>query len=128
MSSETMSSKEIMEIGLGSIGKIKIIRALAEENKLTTIYLLHKKTHLKREDIRTNVNDLVKIGWVNQSKYATRKLEYRLMLSLFPVATYCRRITYCCRKLRSNLWSFIPTPGAKPKSVSECVSVLCPLW
>jgi DNA-binding transcriptional ArsR family regulator len=70
MSSETMNSKEIMEIGLGSIGKIKIIRALAEENKLTTIYLLHKKTHLKREDIRTNINDLVKIGWVNQSKYA----------------------------------------------------------
>ena len=65
-----MNSKEIMEIGLGSIGKIKIIRALAEENKLTTIYLLHKKTHLKREDIRTNINDLVKIGWVSQSKYA----------------------------------------------------------
>lgn len=59
-----------MEIGLGSIGKIKIIRALAEENKLTTIYVLHKKTHLKREDIKTNVNDLVKIGWVNQSRYA----------------------------------------------------------
>jgi DNA-binding transcriptional ArsR family regulator len=65
-----MNIKQIMEIGLGSIGKIKIIRALAEENKLTTIYVLHKKTHLKREDIKTNVNDLVKIGWVNQSKYA----------------------------------------------------------
>lgn len=65
-----MNSKQIMEIGLGSIGKIKIIRALAEENKLTTIYVLHKKTHLKREDIKTNVNDLVKIGWVNQSRYA----------------------------------------------------------
>ncbi len=55
---------------MASIGKIKIIRALAEENKLTTIYVLHKKTHLKREDIKTNVNDLVKIGWVNQSRYA----------------------------------------------------------
>ncbi len=65
-----MESKEIIETGLGSIGKVKIIRALAEENKLATIYLLHKKTHLKREDIKSNLNDLVKIGWVNQTKYA----------------------------------------------------------
>jgi DNA-binding transcriptional ArsR family regulator len=65
-----MESKEIIETGLGSIGKVKIIRALAEENKLATIYLLHKKTHLKREDIKSNLNDLVKIGWVNQMKYA----------------------------------------------------------
>jgi DNA-binding transcriptional ArsR family regulator len=65
-----MESKEIIETGLGSIGKVKIIRALAEENKLATIYLLHKKTHLKRDDIKSNLNDLVKIGWVNQTRYA----------------------------------------------------------
>ena len=57
-------------MGLGSIGKIKIIRALAEENKLVTVYVLHKKTHLKREDIKNNLDDLVRIGWVTQSKYA----------------------------------------------------------
>jgi DNA-binding transcriptional ArsR family regulator len=68
--SQTMSSKQIIEIGLGSIGKIKIIKALAEENKLATIYVLHKKTHLKREDIKNNISDLVKIGWVTQNKYA----------------------------------------------------------
>jgi DNA-binding transcriptional ArsR family regulator len=59
-----------MEIGLGSIGKIKIMKALAEENKLATIYVLHKKTHLKREDIKNNIGDLIKIGWVTQNKYA----------------------------------------------------------
>jgi hypothetical protein len=32
--------------------------------------VLHKKTHLKREDIKNNISDLVKIGWVTQSKYA----------------------------------------------------------
>jgi DNA-binding transcriptional ArsR family regulator len=68
--SETMSSREIIETGLGSIGKVKIIKALAEESKLATIYVLHKKTHLKREDIRNNLEDLVRIGWVTQSKYA----------------------------------------------------------
>ena len=65
-----MNSKQIIEIGLGSIGKIKIIKALAEENKLATIYVLHKKSHLKREDIKNNISDLLKIGWVTQSKYA----------------------------------------------------------
>ena len=65
-----MSSKQIIETGLGSIGKIKIIKALAEENKLATLYVLHKKTHLKREDIKNNVGDLLKIGWITQSKYA----------------------------------------------------------
>ena len=68
--SQAMTNKEIIEIGLGSIGKIKIMKALAEENKLATIYVLHKKTHLKREDIKNNILDLVKIGWVTQSKYA----------------------------------------------------------
>jgi len=67
--SETMS-KEIVETGLGSIGKIRIIKALAEESKLATVYVLHKKTHLKREDIKNNLDDLVRIGWVTQSKYA----------------------------------------------------------
>ena len=30
--------KDIVEEGLGSIGKIKILRALAEEKKLLTVY------------------------------------------------------------------------------------------
>ena len=63
-------TKDIIETGLGSIGKIKILKALAEEGKLATIYVLHKKTHLKREDIKNNLDDLIKIDWVKQSKYA----------------------------------------------------------
>lgn len=65
-----MTDKTV-EAGLGSIGKIKIIRALAEEGKMATIYLLHKKTGLKREDIKNNLDDLVQIGWVKQQKYAS---------------------------------------------------------
>jgi hypothetical protein len=65
-----MSSKEVIETGLGSIGKIRIIKALAEESKLATIYVLHKKTRLKRDDIKNNLDDLMRIGWVTQSKYA----------------------------------------------------------
>lgn len=65
-----MDAKEIIEVGIGSLGKVKIIRALAEESKMSTVYLLHKKTHLKREDIKNNLDDLIRIGWVRQSRYA----------------------------------------------------------
>lgn len=68
--SETLSSKEIIETGLGTIGKVRIIKALAEESKLVTVYVLHKKTRLKREDIKNNLDDLVRIGWITQTKYA----------------------------------------------------------
>jgi hypothetical protein len=60
--------KDIVENGLGSIGKIKILRALSEEKKLVTVYFLHKKTHLKREDIKRNLADLIKIDWVKEQK------------------------------------------------------------
>ena len=65
---DTFHVKDIVEEGLGSIGKIKILRALAEEKKLLTVYGLHKKTHLKREDIKRNLADLVKIEWVIEQK------------------------------------------------------------
>lgn len=63
-------AKEIVETGLGSVGKVKILRALADEGRMATIYLLHKKTGLKRDDIKNNLDDLLKIGWVKQAKYA----------------------------------------------------------
>ncbi len=65
-----MDPKDVIEIGIGGLGKVKIIKALAEESKLATVYLLHKKTHLKRQDIKNNLDDLIKIGWVRQSKFA----------------------------------------------------------
>lgn len=61
-------TKTIIELGIGSIGKIKILKALAEENKMVTIYLLHKKTGLKRENIKRNLEDLITIGWVLAKK------------------------------------------------------------
>lgn len=65
-----MENKESVETGIGSLGKIRIIKALAEESKFATIYLLHKKTHLKRDDIKKSLDDLVRIGWVRQNRYA----------------------------------------------------------
>lgn len=63
-------SKTIIENGIGTIGKIKIIKALAEENKMVTIYVLHKRTGLKREDIKRNLKDLRSIDWITEKKMA----------------------------------------------------------
>lgn len=86
---DTYNVKDIVEQGLGSIGKIKILRALAEERKLLTVYGLHKKTHLKREDIKRNLAELIKIEWVieqkiNNSLYSiNRENKYMQRLVLF---------------------------------------------
>jgi len=63
-------SKTIIENGIGTIGKIKIIKALAEENKMVTIYVLHKRTGLKREDIKRNLKDLLSIDWIKEKRMA----------------------------------------------------------
>ena len=86
---DTYNVKDIVEQGLGSIGKIKILRALAEEKKLLTVYGLHKKTHLKREDIKRNLADLIKIEWVIEQKISNslysinRENKYMQRLVLF---------------------------------------------
>lgn len=65
-------AKEAIETGIGSIGKVKIIRALVEEgSKMATVYVLHKRTGLKRDDIKNNLEDLLRIGWVRQARYAS---------------------------------------------------------
>jgi hypothetical protein len=53
-------SKTIIENGIGTIGKIKIIKALAEENKLVTIYVLHKRTGLKKRGHQTKSQRFIK--------------------------------------------------------------------
>lgn len=71
-----MNGKEAIEKGIGGLGKIKLIRALAEEERMMTIYGLHKKTHLKREDIKRNLGDLIEIDWVREEKLGN--VLYRL--------------------------------------------------
>jgi DNA-binding IclR family transcriptional regulator len=71
-----LNVNDTIEKGLGGLGKIKLIKALAEEDRMMTIYSLHKKTHLKREDIKRNLNDLIEIEWVKEEKLAN--ILYRL--------------------------------------------------
>ena len=90
-----ITSKEIVETGLGSIGNVKIIKALAEQEKMVTTYTLQKKTHLKREDIKRNLNDLIKIGWVKEIRLAN--LMYSLNLEdhyIISLITFFKEVGY----------------------------------
>ena len=90
-----ITSKEIVETGLGSIDKVKIIKALAEQEKMVTTYTLQKKTHLKREDIKRNLNDLIKIGWVKEIRLAN--LMYSLNLEdhyIISLITFFKEVGY----------------------------------
>ena len=71
------TSKEIIEQGLGTLGKIKILKSLAENGRMLTIYVLHNKTRLKREDIKRNLNDLMEIGWVKETRMANKMYSFR---------------------------------------------------
>ena len=76
MLAKKLNGKDIIEKGLGGLGKLKLIKALAEQERMMTIYSLHKKTHLKREDIKRNLSDLIDIDWVREEKLAN--VLYRL--------------------------------------------------
>jgi len=72
------TSKEIIEQGLGTLGKIKILKSLAEDGRMQTVYVLHNKTRLKREDIKRNLNDLIEISWVKETRMANKMYTLNL--------------------------------------------------
>ena len=65
---------------------------------MATIYALHKKTNLKREDIKRNLGDLIEIDWVRETKLANamysvnRENEYVNHLASFSVSRHTRYI------------------------------------
>lgn len=61
---------EEVEQGLGSIGKLKILRVMLEKsNEAFTKYALEKATGLKPVDVRANLKTLVNLGWVKEYPY-----------------------------------------------------------
>jgi hypothetical protein len=62
---------------------------------MVTTYTLQKKTHLKREDIKRNLNDLIKIGWVKEIRLAN--IMYSLNLEdhyIISLVTFFKEVGY----------------------------------
>ena len=69
--------KEI-ELALGSVGKLKILRFLTEnpDNGFTR-YML-RRTGLKPKDITNDLKTLVALGWVKEYKYGRKTYQINL--------------------------------------------------
>ncbi len=61
--------KEI-EIGLGSVGRLKILKEMIEKpDEYFTKYSLERKTGLKPVDVRNNLKILTDLNWIKEYGY-----------------------------------------------------------
>ena len=85
-----------VEQGLGSVGKLKILRVMLQNpNKAFTKYGLEKATKLKPVDVRTHLKTLVNLGWVTEYPYQPK--TYKVTLEneiLCHLSEFLRRVKY----------------------------------
>jgi hypothetical protein len=63
-------AQRMVEEGLGSVGRLKILRVLAQGNAASeTKYSLEKATGLKPIDVRKHLKVLVDTGWAKEYNY-----------------------------------------------------------
>lgn len=83
-----------VENGLGSAGRIRILRILTEHpNRQYTKYALKRKTGLSAKELQRQIQMLVEIGWVKE--YPHEPKTYKANLKRIPVkvvAEFFRRL------------------------------------
>ncbi|MEM2884984.1 MAG: hypothetical protein QXF24_02705 [Thermoproteota archaeon] len=67
---------EVIEAPLGSIGRIRIMKALSRDREPLTKYAIAKQTGLRYNDLVANLRILVGIGWVEELN--TRPAKYKV--------------------------------------------------
>ncbi len=87
-----------MEKGLGSKGKLRIIRELARRPEiLVTKYALGRKTRLKPMDVKADLKSLIEIGWVIEHHFKITKYQLNLDdVILKETIEYMRKAGYLC--------------------------------
>jgi len=78
---ESVSVRDEIDEGLGSIGRFRIMAELARDpERRMTIYSIAAVTRLKRVDIKANLAHLVRIGWV-RAHASSPPVKYQVDLS-----------------------------------------------
>lgn len=85
--------KEI-EIGCGSIGRLKILREMIRNpDEYFTKYLLERKTGLKPVDVRSNLKILVDLDWIKEYAYDPKTYKVNMENdAVILVAEFFRKI------------------------------------
>ncbi len=72
MARESFSSKEEIDTGLASASRIKIIVALAKDpEKWQSLYYLVKELSNDKNQIKRNLSELARIGWIEIACFAS---------------------------------------------------------
>jgi len=87
-----------IERGLGSKGKLRILRALAKEpQKPLSIYMLEKYTGIRSNFLKADIKTLMEIGWVKEYTESGRIKKYSLNLrneTVLKIIEFFRSINY----------------------------------
>ena len=85
-----------VEKGLGSIGKLKLLRVMLEKpDEVFTKYGLDKLTGLKPVDVRTDLKTLIKFNWVKEYPYNPRTYKINLEKEVVKhLSEFFRKIKY----------------------------------
>lgn len=71
-----LKANEELEAGLGSVGKLRIMRVLASrKEEAYTKYALERITGLKPADVRNDLKALTLIKWIKEYPYVPRKYK-----------------------------------------------------
>jgi Fe2+ or Zn2+ uptake regulation protein len=89
--------QERVEKGLGSPGKLKILKLLLRNpDHLFTRYEIGKKIPLRPVDVRNDLKILVDLGWVKELAIQPRKYSINLEDKVVKeLRTFFRNIRYC---------------------------------
>jgi DNA-binding transcriptional ArsR family regulator len=83
-----------IEKGLGSKGRLRILRELAKRSTMTK-YALERKTGLSSICVRADLRSLVEIGWVREFPYRIRKYQINMDDKIVKeTIDYFRRVGY----------------------------------
>ncbi|MDH5816556.1 MAG: hypothetical protein QE164_07260 [Candidatus Nezhaarchaeota archaeon] len=86
-----------LEVALGSVGRLRILKCLLSTSKPLTKYAIQKATGLKSIDVKKDLEKLTSIGWLKVIKnprapdkyFVNRDLEeIKALEALFRVAGY----------------------------------------
>ncbi len=95
---EDLERRREIETGLGTLGRLKILGALAKDKGFLTKYALERATGLKPVDVRNNLKILVEIGWVKEYKYQPRKFSLNLEKpNVAHLLEFLTKTGYVCR-------------------------------
>jgi Fic family protein len=89
-------SPTVVEVGLGSVAKLKILRIMLKRKEHAfSFYELEQKVSVNSVSIRAHIADLKEVGWVEEFPYTPRKYKVNLgndaikrVLALFESTGY----------------------------------------